>query len=128
MGRRRVEHHDHAEVSGRLAGANMAGQHEAYGFQSMFWGFVGELGYEAIGNLDSSADTVAFWDNVQVDADGAPWFFSAPSERIENYGRGISSLIALHFIPVLLGFLFLFAAIFSHFCYDMRQSIYIYLT
>ena len=37
LGRRRVEHHDHANVSGRLAGENMAGSHRRFDHQSMFW-------------------------------------------------------------------------------------------
>lgn len=37
LGRRRVEHHDHAVVSGRLAGENMAGGQKHYFHQSMFW-------------------------------------------------------------------------------------------
>ncbi len=37
LGRRRVEHHDHAVVSGRLAGENMTGAGKPYWHQSMFW-------------------------------------------------------------------------------------------
>ena len=37
LGRRRVEHHDHANVSGRLAGENMTGAHKRFSHQSMFW-------------------------------------------------------------------------------------------
>ena len=37
LGRRRVEHHDHAVVSGRLAGENMTGAKKSYKHQSMFW-------------------------------------------------------------------------------------------
>ena len=37
LGRRRVEHHDHAIVSGRLAGENMTGHGKPYWHQSMFW-------------------------------------------------------------------------------------------
>ncbi|XP_025064543.1 apoptosis-inducing factor 1, mitochondrial isoform X1 [Alligator sinensis] len=37
LGRRRVEHHDHAVVSGRLAGENMTGASKPYWHQSMFW-------------------------------------------------------------------------------------------
>lgn len=37
LGRRRVEHHDHASVSGHLAGENMAGGHKRFDHQSMFW-------------------------------------------------------------------------------------------
>lgn len=59
LGRRRVEHHDHAVVSGRLAGENMAGPGKPYWHQSMFWSDLGpEVGYEAIGIVDSSLPTV----------------------------------------------------------------------
>jgi len=59
LGRRRVEHHDHAIVSGRLAGENMTGAGKPYWHQSMFWSDLGpEVGYEAIGLVDSSLPTV----------------------------------------------------------------------
>jgi len=59
LGRRRVEHHDHAVVSGRLAGENMTGARKAYTHQSMFWSDLGpNVGYEAIGVVDSSLPTV----------------------------------------------------------------------
>jgi len=60
LGRRRVEHHDHAVVSGRLAGENMAGAAKPYWHQSMFWSDLGpEVGYEAIGVCDASLPTTA---------------------------------------------------------------------
>ncbi|KAG7204912.1 hypothetical protein KM043_005305 [Ampulex compressa] len=59
LGRRRVEHHDHAVVSGRLAGENMTGAGKPYLHQSMFWSDLGpDVGYEAIGIVDSSLPTV----------------------------------------------------------------------
>ncbi|XP_031836753.1 apoptosis inducing factor isoform X2 [Nomia melanderi] len=59
LGRRRVEHHDHAVVSGRLAGENMTGAKKPYLHQSMFWSDLGsDVGYEAIGIVDSSLPTV----------------------------------------------------------------------
>lgn len=59
LGRRRVEHHDHAVVSGRLAGENMTGAAKPYWHQSMFWSDLGpDIGYEAIGLVDSSLPTV----------------------------------------------------------------------
>ncbi|EGD75840.1 apoptosis-inducing factor short isoform 1 [Salpingoeca rosetta] len=62
LGRRREEHHDHAAVSGRLAGENMAGARKPYFHQSMFWSDLGpEVGYEAIGIVDSSLRTVGVW-------------------------------------------------------------------
>lgn len=62
LGRRRVEHHDHAVVSGRLAGENMTGGKRSYLHQSMFWSDLGpEVGYEAIGLVDNTLDTVGVW-------------------------------------------------------------------
>jgi len=59
LGRRRVEHHDHAVVSGRLAGENMTGAKKQYTHQSMFWSDLGpDVGYEAIGIVDSKLPTV----------------------------------------------------------------------
>ncbi|XP_044737595.1 apoptosis-inducing factor 1, mitochondrial isoform X2 [Chrysoperla carnea] len=60
LGRRRIEHHDHAVVSGRLAGENMTGARKPYTHQSMFWSDLGpDIGYEAIGIVDSRLPTVA---------------------------------------------------------------------
>jgi programmed cell death 8 (apoptosis-inducing factor) len=62
LGRRRDEHHDHAAVSGRLAGENMAGARRPYTHQSMFWSDLGpNVGYEAIGIIDSALPTVGVW-------------------------------------------------------------------
>lgn len=62
LGRRRVEHHDHAVVSGRLAGENMVGLKKPYKHQSMFWSDLGSaIGFEAIGLVDSSLPTVAIF-------------------------------------------------------------------
>ncbi|KAL4112819.1 hypothetical protein QTP88_016544 [Uroleucon formosanum] len=59
LGRRRVEHHDHAVISGRLAGENMAGAAKPYQHQPMFWSDIGpSVGYEAIGIVDSSLVTL----------------------------------------------------------------------
>merc|ERR1712150_102076 len=61
LGRIRVEHHDYAVVSGRLAGENMAGSHKAYTHQSMFWSDLGpDVGYEAIGLVDRSYQQLEF--------------------------------------------------------------------
>lgn len=62
LGRRRVEHHDHAVVSGRLAGENMVGACKPYWHQSMFWSDLGpKIGFEAIGLVDSSLQTVGLF-------------------------------------------------------------------
>lgn len=60
LGRRRVEHHDHANHSGRQAGQNMIGAGQTYSHQSMFWSDLGtEISFEAVGIIDSSLPTVA---------------------------------------------------------------------
>ncbi|CAM4854142.1 unnamed protein product [Rotaria socialis] len=62
LGRRRVEHYDHAIVSGKLAGENMTGSHNPYWHQSMFWSDLGpNIGFEAIGLTDSGLQTVAVY-------------------------------------------------------------------
>uniref|UniRef100_A0A8C5Y892 Apoptosis-inducing factor 1, mitochondrial n=1 Tax=Microcebus murinus TaxID=30608 RepID=A0A8C5Y892_MICMU len=59
LGRRWVEHHDHAVVSKRLAGENMTGAAKPYWHQSMFWCDLGpHIDYEAVGLVDSSLPTV----------------------------------------------------------------------
>lgn len=71
LGRRRVEHHDHAVVSGRLAGENMTGACKPYWHQSMFWSDLGpRIGFEAIGLVDSSLQTVGLF--AKADETDAP--------------------------------------------------------
>ncbi|KAI7858497.1 apoptosis-inducing factor, mitochondrion-associated, C-term-domain-containing protein [Circinella umbellata] len=62
LGRRRIEHHDHAVLSGRHAGENMVGGAKPYKHQSMFWSDLGpEIGYEAVGLIDAQLSTVSVW-------------------------------------------------------------------
>jgi NADPH-dependent 2,4-dienoyl-CoA reductase/sulfur reductase-like enzyme len=60
-GRLRVEHEDNALVMGRQAGRNMAGAEEPYYHLPYFYSDLFDLGYEAVGELDSRLDTVADW-------------------------------------------------------------------
>jgi 3-phenylpropionate/trans-cinnamate dioxygenase ferredoxin reductase component len=57
----RVEHEDNANTMGRLAGKNMAGQSEPYRHLPSFYSDMFELGYEAVGDLDSRLETFADW-------------------------------------------------------------------
>ena len=57
--RTRVEHWDHAIQHGRAAGANMAGADERYDHLPFFYSDLFDLGYEAVGELDARAETVA---------------------------------------------------------------------
>jgi 3-phenylpropionate/trans-cinnamate dioxygenase ferredoxin reductase subunit len=60
--RLRVEHEDNANTMGRLAGRNMAGEAEPYHHLPYFYSDLFELGYEAVGDLDSRLETVADWE------------------------------------------------------------------
>ena len=60
-GELRVEHEDHAKSHGRLVGRNMAGADETYDHLPFFYSDLFELGYEAVGELDSRLETVAAW-------------------------------------------------------------------
>ncbi|XP_072040986.1 apoptosis-inducing factor 1, mitochondrial-like [Amphiura filiformis] len=84
LGRRRVEHHDHAVVSGRLAGANMTGAGKPYWHQSMFWSDLGpDVGYEAIGIVDSALPTVGVF-ALATEQD-------TPKASVEASGEGLRS-------------------------------------
>lgn len=74
LGRRRVEHWDHAVVSGRIAGKNMMGQKARYGFQSMFWSDLTNIGvsFTAVGLVDSTLETLAVWNLSSAPVNGAP--------------------------------------------------------
>lgn len=57
----RVEHEDNANTMGRVAGLNMAGGETRYDHLPFFYSDLFELGYEAVGDLDSRLETVADW-------------------------------------------------------------------
>ena len=59
--RMRVEHEDNANVMGEMAGRNMAGQSDIYHHQPYFYSDLFDLGYEAVGELDTSLDIVEDW-------------------------------------------------------------------
>jgi 3-phenylpropionate/trans-cinnamate dioxygenase ferredoxin reductase subunit len=59
--RLRVEHEDNANTMGRLAGRNMAGNAEPYHHLPFFYSDLFELGYEAIGEVDSRLNILADW-------------------------------------------------------------------
>jgi NADPH-dependent 2,4-dienoyl-CoA reductase/sulfur reductase-like enzyme len=60
LGKRiRVEHEDNANSMGRLAGLNMAGKPEPYNHLPFFYSDMFELGYEAVGEVDSHLETFA---------------------------------------------------------------------
>jgi NADPH-dependent 2,4-dienoyl-CoA reductase/sulfur reductase-like enzyme len=59
--RLRVEHEDNANTMGRLAGQAMAGKAVTYEHLPFFYSDMFELGYEAVGEVDSRLEAVADW-------------------------------------------------------------------
>jgi NADPH-dependent 2,4-dienoyl-CoA reductase/sulfur reductase-like enzyme len=58
----RVEHDDHAKSHGRLVGINMAGADESYEHLPYFYSDLFDLGYEAVGEIDSRHEMIPEWD------------------------------------------------------------------
>jgi NADPH-dependent 2,4-dienoyl-CoA reductase/sulfur reductase-like enzyme len=62
LGKRiRVEHEDNANTMGRLAARNTAGKSEPYHHLPSFYSDMFDLGYEAVGEVDSRLETFADW-------------------------------------------------------------------
>ena len=57
----RVEHADNAEVMGKAAGRNMADANEPYSYLPLFYSDMFDLGYEAVGIIDSRLEIIADW-------------------------------------------------------------------
>ncbi len=75
----RVEHEDHANSHGRVVGANAAGEDIPYDRLPFFYSDLFDLGYEAVGEVDSRLATVEVWPEpartgvvAYVDAEGRP--------------------------------------------------------
>jgi NADPH-dependent 2,4-dienoyl-CoA reductase/sulfur reductase-like enzyme len=78
-GELRVEHEDHAKSHGRQVGANMAGAGEPYEHLPFFYSDLFDLGYEAVGELDSRMATLVDWTELggegtifYLDGEGRP--------------------------------------------------------
>ena len=62
--RMRVEHEDNANVSGTIAGQNMAGIPTEYTQLSYFYSDLFDLGYEAVGELNPAYEIVEDWQEL----------------------------------------------------------------
>jgi 3-phenylpropionate/trans-cinnamate dioxygenase ferredoxin reductase component len=60
--RRRVEHEDNATAMGRFAGRAMAGEPAPYEHLPFFYSDMFDLGYEAVGDVDSRLEIAAEWE------------------------------------------------------------------
>jgi NADPH-dependent 2,4-dienoyl-CoA reductase/sulfur reductase-like enzyme len=57
----RIEHEDHANSHGHAVGANMAGADKPYDHLPFFYSDLFDLGYEAVGLVDSRLEAVEDW-------------------------------------------------------------------
>ncbi len=57
----RVEHWNNAQAQGKYAGENMAGAGKPYDYLPYFYSDLFDLGFEAVGDLDSRMETFADW-------------------------------------------------------------------
>jgi 3-phenylpropionate/trans-cinnamate dioxygenase ferredoxin reductase subunit len=57
----RVEHEDHANTHGKVVGANMAGAAQPYDHIPFFYSDLFDLGYEAVGQVDSRLEMIEEW-------------------------------------------------------------------
>jgi NADPH-dependent 2,4-dienoyl-CoA reductase/sulfur reductase-like enzyme len=78
----RVEHEDHARSHGRVAGINMAGGEDSYDHLPFFYSDLFDLGYEAIGEVDSRHETLAEWE--EPNHKGIVYYLDA-----ERHPRGV---------------------------------------
>uniref|UniRef100_A0A915AZG7 Apoptosis-inducing factor 1, mitochondrial n=1 Tax=Parascaris univalens TaxID=6257 RepID=A0A915AZG7_PARUN len=76
LGRRRVEHWEHAQVTGRLAGENMTNASKPYWHQSSYYSLIApNAHFQAVGRTDSSLPTVSV--------------FAAPKDDSEELSKGV---------------------------------------
>ena len=81
MRRVRFEHEDNARAMGRAAGRNMAGGSEAYRHLPFFYSDLFDIGYEAVGEIDSSMTIIEDW--VETFRNGVIYYLR------DNYVRGV---------------------------------------
>lgn len=77
--RLRVEHEDNANAMGRAAGRSMAGEVGAYTHLPFFYSDLFDLGYEAVGELDSRLETFADW--KEPDREGVVYYLGGGRVR-----------------------------------------------
>src|SRR5699024_9368164 len=68
LGLRHVEHVDHAQASGTVAGKNMAGAEEAYEYTPLFFSDLFDDGYEAVGRLEDTLESREVWNEDRTAA------------------------------------------------------------
>lgn len=83
LGKRiRVEHEENANVMGERAGKNMAGESKPYHHLPFFYSDLFDLGYEAVGELDSRLEVVEDWkESAGVGREGVVYYLDKKRVR-----------------------------------------------
>jgi len=91
LGRRRIEHYEHATATGRHAGLNMSSDHmKPFRHVSMFWSDVGKaVSFQAVGEIKSELDTYGVWDGVAVSQNGTAWSNAPAPIKNESFRKGV---------------------------------------
>lgn len=81
LGRRRIEHVDQAESSGRTAGRNMVSADEPYDHTPLFYSDLFDDGYEAVGMLNAELDMFEDWEPGKENAQGVVYYLDQGAVR-----------------------------------------------
>lgn len=81
LGRRRIEHVDQAESSGRAAGRNMANANQPYDHTPLFYSDLFDDGYEAVGLLNAELDMIEDWEPGKETAQGVVYYLDQGAVR-----------------------------------------------
>ncbi|MGF1505398.1 MAG: NAD(P)/FAD-dependent oxidoreductase [Anaerolineae bacterium] len=77
----RVEHEDNANQQGEMAGRNMAGEENTYDYLPFFYSDIFDMGYEAVGEIDSALHTTIRW----KEPDEKGWiFYTDPDDTVRG--------------------------------------------
>eukprot|EP01089_Gocevia_fonbrunei_P004749 TRINITY_DN14802_c0_g1_i1.p1 TRINITY_DN14802_c0_g1~~TRINITY_DN14802_c0_g1_i1.p1 ORF type:complete len:491 (+),score=121.67 TRINITY_DN14802_c0_g1_i1:244-1716(+) len=82
--RRRVEHYEHAESSGKAAGGNMAGTVKGYHHLSHFWSDLPDIHYDAVGVIDAKNPSVFVLEKGETGEikKGVVYYFNHSNEKL----------------------------------------------
>lgn len=94
LGRRRVEHVDQAQQSGHAAGHNLAAsildeELVPYTHTPFFYSDIYDLGYEAVGDLDTSLDVIEDWPDGKEGDTGVVYYVGTEESGAPGALRGV---------------------------------------
>lgn len=90
LGRRRLENHDHAIVSGRIAGENMTGKKTFFNKEPIFWSAITpDMEIEYLGIVDSSLPTVGVYLDKSSSTTKVDETSTNKKDAADDFSRGV---------------------------------------